>query len=317
MAIQQDILLNFQTNVEAAKSDLTQLASLYQQSLTPAGQAGAFDSGQQAQVQELIAQRAAQAGMSQEQVKATLQNIVDLQREQTDLQAKSIETAQRQTELTDRIADAEQRKRAALDEAARLLGVEAGASQDVLRAKLRELQTSQDSTMSAKEKNLLTQKLTQLLGVASTQSGRITKSYNEQERLATKQIVTQEELNALYSSIRAELLKMAKTTEERDLIESSIVPTLITQNTSLKQNTKEREKAVAAAAKEKKETEDINRTLKATPGTFAQKAVGALLYYEALNALKRVARAAINTLRDLDKALTDIAVVTNMNREES
>lgn len=317
MAIQQDIVLNFKSNIDQAKNDVTTLASLYQQSLVPQGQPGALDASQQGQVQDLIAQRAADTGMSQEQVKQVLQEVVNLEQQHIALQKEGEEIDQRKVVLADRIQEATEKKNAALNEARNILGLEADASQEVIRAKLKELQTSQTLGISEKERNQKIARLRELLKEAGTQSGRITKSQRESADLASKQIDLQGRLDGLYSQIRAELTKIVKTDEERDAIEKNLMPLLMQQQAILTQNTREREKSTKAAKEEEQVTKDINNTLAKVPGTFAQKAVGALLYYEALNQLKRIARAAINTLRDLDKALTDIAVVTSMNREES
>ena len=76
-------------------------------------------------------------------------------------------------------------------------------------------------------------------------------------------------------------------------------------------------KLVVAAKENAKAQDDINRSLKGMPITFAEKATSAFLYYQAVQAIRRVVRAAVRTLTELDKALTDIAIVTNMNRQET
>lgn len=317
MAIRQDILLNFTTNLEEAKSDLTQLASLYQQSLVPQGQPGALDASQQTQVQDLIAQRAADTGVSQEQIKQVLQEVINLEQQHIALQKEGEDIDKRKVVLNDRIQEATEKKNAALAKARDILGLEADASQELIRAKLKELQTSESLGISERDRNKKVAQLRELFKEAGTQSARITKSQRESADLSSKQIDIQSKLDGLYAQIRAQLTKIVKSDEERDAIERNLMPLLLQQQAVLTQNTREREKAVKAAAAEGREQKAIADTTAKVPDSFAKKAVSAVLYYEALNALKRVARAAIQTLRDLDAALTDIAVVTNMTREES
>ena len=42
-----------------------------------------------------------------------------------------------------------------------------------------------------------------------------------------------------------------------------------------------------------------------------------VLYHNAVNMLKRMLRTTINVVQDLDKAFTDMAVVTTMSREQT
>ena len=317
MAVQQDIILNFKANLDAAKQDLTALATLYQQSLKPQGEPGALDAAQKGQVEQVISERAAAKGIPEEEVKKILQEVIVLEDQYKLKKEEAVKIAERQILLGEREVEATQKKNEALGNAAELLGLQKNASVDVIKAKLEELKANQQVNMTEQERLALIQKVEAELRTASTQSGRITKTLNEQTSLHNQQIGLNNEMNDIYGRIREQLTKIAKTEEERDLIEQGLLPHLLQQHQQLQINTKEREKTAAAADKEKKETEAINAALKKAPDTFAKKAVSAVLYYEALNALKRVARAAINTLKDLDAALTDIAVVTDMTREES
>lgn len=317
MAVQQDIILNFKANIDKAKTDLTSLAAVFQQSMIPQGQPGALDDTQRAQVEQAITERATAKGMPEEEVKKILQEVLTLEEQYKQKKVESQEIAERQVLLSEREAEATQKKNQALSNAATLLGLQKDASRDLIKQKLEELKAGKDTTLSEEERLAKIKEIEAQLQVAATQSGRLTKTYKEQTALHGQQITLNEDLNKIYANIRAELTKIAKTDEERDLIEQSLLPRLLEQHAQLKLITKEREKSAAAADKEEKETEEINAALRRGKDGFAQKAVSAVLYYEALNALKRVARAAINTLRDLDAALTDIAVVTNMSREES
>lgn len=67
-------------------------------------------------------------------------------------------------------------------------------------------------------------------------------------------------------------------------------------------------------AQAKREIDEAEGDIK---DTFAGKITSAYLYYQALNAVKRVIRSAITTITELDRTLTDIAVVTSFSREEA
>jgi hypothetical protein len=67
-------------------------------------------------------------------------------------------------------------------------------------------------------------------------------------------------------------------------------------------------------AQAKREIDEAEGDIK---DTFAGKITSAYLYYQALNAVKRVIRSAISTITELDRTLTDIAVVTSFSREEA
>lgn len=317
MAVQQDIILNFKANIDQAKTDLTSLASVFQQSMIPQGQPGALDDAQRGQVEQAITERATASGIPEAEVKKILQEVLLLEEEYKQKKAESATITERQVLLGQREVEATQKKNEALSNAASLLGLQKNASRDLIKQKLEELKLGKDSTLTDEERLAQIKEIEAQLQIASVQSGRLTKTYKEQANLHNQQVTINEKLNQVYGNIRDQLTKIAATDQERDLIEERLMPRLLEQQLQLQKNTKEREAAVAAAEKEQKETEEINAALRKAPDSFAKKAVSAVLYYEALNALKRVARAAITTLRDLDAALTDIAVVTNMNREES
>ena len=64
---------------------------------------------------------------------------------------------------------------------------------------------------------------------------------------------------------------------------------------------------------EKKTTQTLDKKQKTLMGTAAK----TVLYHNAVNMLKRMLRTTINVVQDLDKAFTDMAVVTTMSREQT
>lgn len=64
---------------------------------------------------------------------------------------------------------------------------------------------------------------------------------------------------------------------------------------------------------EKKNTQTLDKKQKTLMGTAAK----TVLYHNAVNMLKRMLRTTINVVQDLDKAFTDMAVVTTMSREQT
>ncbi len=65
------------------------------------------------------------------------------------------------------------------------------------------------------------------------------------------------------------------------------------------------------------EQQNFNRGLQGTNGTFAKAAKQVFNYGIAFSFLRRVYRETLRTIRDLDKALTEMAIVTTMNREQA
>lgn len=62
-----------------------------------------------------------------------------------------------------------------------------------------------------------------------------------------------------------------------------------------------------------KNTQTLDKKQKTLMGTAAK----TVLYHNAVNMLKRMLRTTINVVQDLDKAFTDMAVVTTMSREQT
>jgi hypothetical protein len=65
------------------------------------------------------------------------------------------------------------------------------------------------------------------------------------------------------------------------------------------------------------EQQNFNRGLQGTNGTFTKAAKQVFNYGIAFSFLRRIYRETLRTVRDLDKALTEMAIVTTMSREEA
>ena len=76
-------------------------------------------------------------------------------------------------------------------------------------------------------------------------------------------------------------------------------------------------KEINAKKENKKATEGLNNTQKKTNTTFGQAAKQVFNYGIAFNALRRIYRETIRTITELDKAFTEMAIVTTMSREEA
>lgn len=67
----------------------------------------------------------------------------------------------------------------------------------------------------------------------------------------------------------------------------------------------------------KKPTRDVIKETKKIDSSFGKAAKNVFAYGTAYSFLKRIYKETIKTVRDLDKALTDMAVVTTMSRKEA
>lgn len=88
------------------------------------------------------------------------------------------------------------------------------------------------------------------------------------------------------------------------------------------ETTREKKKQQAIDDKEDtqktiKDTEKLAEANKKGAKSFSGKVVAATLYLAALRALRQMIRSVINTVRELDKSITEVAMVTNMSRKEA
>lgn len=72
--------------------------------------------------------------------------------------------------------------------------------------------------------------------------------------------------------------------------------------------------ATKKATKDAKDQANANNNVKKS---FLGKVTAATLYYAALRTLRKLMTSVISTVRELDKSITEVAMVTNMNREEA
>lgn len=317
MAIQQDIVLNFKTNLEQAKTSIGELATLHQQSLIPQGQPGALDDTQKAEVESLVTQRAQDKGISLDDTKKVLTEIAAIEEQINALSIGRVEREQKISELNEKAGAAAANRILQENKAKELVGLTAKATREQLEAKITALKIGKNLNISEEERVKQLEEVDKLLKSAQSYGGVATRNSNKAVELANEQAMalqTQEDAFARIAVIGKEITLNA---EELDTLITYTTKGVIDRNKAEKQNTKEKEKAVKLAQKETQETEDLNRLLETQPDNFAKRAISAVIYYEALNQLKRIARAAINTIKDLDRALTDIAVVTSMTRQES
>lgn len=317
MAIQQDIVLNFKTNLEQAKTSIGELATLHQQSLIPQGQPGALDDTQKAEVESLVTQRAQDKGMSLDDTKKVLTEIAAIEAQINALSIGRVEREQKISELNEKAGAAAANRILQENKAKELVGLTAKATREQLEAKITTLKIGKNLNISEEERVKQLEEVDKLLKSAQSYGGVATRNSNKAVELANEQAMalqTQEDAFARIAVIGKEITLNA---EELDTLITYTTQGVIDRNKAEKQNTKEKEKAVKLAEKETQETEDLNRLLETQPDNFAKRAISAVIYYEALNQLKRIARAAVNTIKDLDRALTDIAVVTSMTRQES
>jgi hypothetical protein len=94
------------------------------------------------------------------------------------------------------------------------------------------------------------------------------------------------------------------------------------QLTTEEQITQEKEKQAAAekAGDVKgaiKNTKELTKANNENKKSFLGKITAATLYYAALRSLRKLINSVVSTVRELDKSITQVAMVTRMNREEA
>lgn len=91
----------------------------------------------------------------------------------------------------------------------------------------------------------------------------------------------------------------------------------ITKKTSAMAREKQQEKALADAKERSKDSQD-NLTKAKDKGeeSMAKKITTGLKYYVVLNQLRRIYRSLVRTISDFDRAMTTVAMVSSMNREQ-
>jgi chromosome segregation ATPase len=317
MAIQQDIVLNFKANLDEAKQNVSQLASLYQQSLIPQGQPGALDDSQKQQVESLVGERAQAAGMNVEDTRAALQQLADMHSEIEVIQERTAKNQEKISELNEKAGQAAVNRKVQEQKVKELLGLSADATRDQVEAKLAELRIAKNLNISEADRIQKLEESEKLLRSAQAYGAASVRHNNAVLSLTEEQTNNLEQQDILAAQLTNLGQRLKLTTEEQEILEASIMGYAIKHTAAQKKNNQAKQEAVKLAEEEEQQLKDIDRLLEKQPDNFAKRAVSAVLYYEALNQLKRIARAAVNTIQELDRALTDIAVVTDMNRQES
>jgi len=315
--INQKISLKFETDLSQAKDDVTKLGELYEQSTKPTAEQGALSAEQKSALESEITQRATDVGLSPDAVKQTLADINVLKEQARSIDQQNIELDGQKTSLLEKQKQAKEEENQALSRAAVLLGLNADASKAEIEIAKQKLRTSKDLNISEKERK---EKLAAVNKEYATARGAVTRQGNAAQKLldiTNKQNENANKQGTIIDQVRNGYLKLTKTIEERDTVEGKVTGEIINQRVEL-------DKTARAAASLTKETQKnakaqaaYTKSIKETPDSFGGKITSAFLYFQALNAVKRVAREAVRTLTELDKALTDIAVVTTMSRKET
>jgi hypothetical protein len=314
----QTINLDFKANISQAKESIVSLAQAYRQALESG------DPGQRDQVQQLIQERSAAmapGGFDVDAISAQLEKSIALQKEFESSEIKINELKQASLRVEEEARQIQRDKKVLLEEAAQILGKEGGIKITELR---QEFALIQKNNEELQKKGKLTEedrkKAKDLFNILQGYDGQLDRQNNKNKE--AKKI--EEDKTALLKEQRVRTEQIAKVLETLAVDEESRLQVMaelirfhIETEESLKRSTKAAEQLTQESIKIKKEQKEVADTIASAKDSFAGKAVAAFIYYQALTALRRVARAAVSTLKELDKALTDIAVVTSMSREES
>jgi TP901 family phage tail tape measure protein len=315
--IEQTIVLNFQTQLQQAKSDILELAKLSQQAKIAPGQTGALSSPEVSAVEKAVSEQAVLSGVSPDEMKAVLEDINKILEKEITIKNRIDELSAKRLEIETKIKTQEQEKNTLISQGAQLLGLRADASLQEVTAAKRKLDTEIASGNATKEQLELHKQVSTVFDSLSTKNrsiGQLIRSNGTTTEDITNSIKEQDDA---FDAVRLTIDKIKLTSEQRENIEANLTPIVLKQTQQVRELEQAQKKSAAAAKENAKAQDDINRSLKSTPKTFAEKATGAFLYFQAVQAIRRVARAAVTTLVELDRALTDIAIVTTMTREET
>lgn len=315
--IEQTIVLNFQTQLQQAKSDILELAKLSQQAKIAPGQTGALSSPERFGVEQAISEQAMQSGVSPDEMKAVLEDINKILEQEASIKARADELSVKRLENETKIKTQEQEKNALITEGAQLLGLRADASLQEVTAAKRKLDTEIASGNATKEQLELHKKVSTVFDSLSTKNRSIGQLIRNNGTITEDITNSIKEQDNAFNTLRVTLDKLTLTSEQRENIEAKLTPIILQQTQQVRQLEQAQKKSAEAAKENAKAQDAINSSLRSTPKTFAEKATGAFLYFQAVQAIRRVARAAVTTLVELDRALTDIAIVTTMTRQET
>jgi TP901 family phage tail tape measure protein len=129
------------------------------------------------------------------------------------------------------------------------------------------------------------------------------------------------EIGKLKAKEEALLLKIKKESAGLDAQTPANIKNILALTTQLREVYEKLRKTQKAGNDEKKkEIEGSKESTNANNNeakSFASKAISAGIYYTAINAVKRLMRESVQVVKELDKAMTDAAIVTDMNRQEA
>jgi hypothetical protein len=145
----------------------------------------------------------------------------------------------------------------------------------------------------------------------SEASGKLSEAQNKQQdirdqkRKIVSQIIEQAEKEGVI------------TTETKETLEN-----LINQEDARNKNKEAAEGVAAAESQNKikeniKDTKDYAKASDQLRKSFLGKVTAATLYYIALRNLRKMLNSIMRTIKELDKSITEVAMVTNMNREQA
>jgi TP901 family phage tail tape measure protein len=129
------------------------------------------------------------------------------------------------------------------------------------------------------------------------------------------------EITKLKAKEEALILKIKKESAAIDAQTPANIQNILALSTQLREVYEKLRKTQKAGNDEKKKeiegTKESTNANNAEAKSFASKAISAGLYYTAINAVKRLMRESVQVVKELDKAMTDAAIVTDMNRQEA
>lgn len=317
MAIVQDVLLKFNADTSDITRNAVDLAARFQQSQIPAGEAGSLDAKERAALEEEIKSRAAATGLTYKEVRDTLAEMNRIAEEIATIEQENKTLKDQQLELDKAGVEQLAKKQEKLREAATLAGLAENATHEEIVARRDELSLLNKKGQLNKKEQAELKQINHLLRSAGGHQGEYTKLVAKNADLTEKLRTNTEKIDNSINRYSTISRTIVKSKEEEENIMERLAGLQIRSTTALNVAAKNADSVKKALEKATAETVAMERATNRTKDNFATKAISALAYYEALTLLKRAARAAAQTLRDLDRALTDIAVVTTMTREES
>lgn len=310
--------LNIETVTDQAQSDVIALSELMRRKLNPQ-EFGEFTPTQDAALDQAAQNRAAAltrergTEVTPEQVKQEMQDIVALQEKLSSLEDQRTAAQEEQVQKAEKARLEAERLNKEKEDALKLMNMQNGSWREINRNARAVLENEQ---ATAEERERAQAALNLYREHVKTQQ-RLATAINAEERSRTKINDLTKEQEDILIKIRDLLYNLAVTEEEREYIISQLIPNLNEEMKLRKDMQKAQEEALRVAKEEAKAKREIQEAEEDMKDTFAGKITSAYLYYQALNAVKRVVREAIATITELDRTLTDIAVVTSFSREEA